>query len=258
MLTGHRDIDYKILNNLDDKTLVNFCLTSMQADEYCNDQTFWMNRIMVKFPYIPLEVLKEYKDDRSWSEYYIYLRKFKTPKDYKTGGRFDYLMILVEEGIPEEYHDTIIARVTRLGRVDMLKYLLSKGYRIQNINKKLTRAGSLDMIKFLIEMGADIRNNYQVLITQFLIYGWEYRSRNERLNIIKYLHDIGMNIHFDNEVVLRMATRYGHLDVVKYLVEQGANIHVNYDEPVRYAHKNGHMNVVNYLVSQGAADPRIY
>jgi len=41
MLTGNKDVDRKILNELEDKDLVNVCQTNKQANLLCNDQVFW-------------------------------------------------------------------------------------------------------------------------------------------------------------------------------------------------------------------------
>ncbi len=72
MLTGNKDVDRKILNELEDKDLVNLCQTNKKAHTLCNDQVFWMNRVFQKFGYVGGDVLRTNKGtDRSWSEYYI-------------------------------------------------------------------------------------------------------------------------------------------------------------------------------------------
>ena len=45
MLTGNKDVDRKILNELEDKDLVNACQINKKAHTLCNDQVFWMNRV---------------------------------------------------------------------------------------------------------------------------------------------------------------------------------------------------------------------
>jgi len=297
-LTGIKEVDYKILNELDDKSLVNFCSADKRADEYCNDQVFWMNRILTLFPYLDLDILRRYKGDRSWSEYYILdLRKVlnsRSPLDDKksiTDNRLDHIKILVEKGVPERDRYTFVHNAVIYDRVEILKYLLSKEFPIGNVNEHLRRAFAPDMIKYLVSLGADIHNNYQELLRNFNTFGL-YRPElfriGDLLKIIKYLHDIGEDIHYDNEFLLRTAVRlgefdavkylveheanihandevalliaanFGYLNIVKYLVEQGADIHFNRDAAVRHAHEKGRANIVNYLVSQGAADPRIY
>lgn len=82
MLTGNRNVDMMILNKLDDKDLVNACQLNRAADNICNDENFWFNRVLTKFPGIPLDVLEHYKANRTWSEYYIQdLRKINSNPD---------------------------------------------------------------------------------------------------------------------------------------------------------------------------------
>src|SRR3989338_7549375 len=76
--------------------------------------------------------------------------------------------------------------------------------------------------------------------------------KNGDLNTIKYLVSHGVDIRYDDDYVVRLASKYGHLEVVKYLVEQGADIRAYDDDSVGMASKNGHLEVVKYLVSQGA------
>jgi len=285
-LIGIKEVDHKILNNLDDKSLVNFCQTNKKADEYCNDQTFWMNRILTIFPYLDLDLLRKYKGDRSWSEYYIFdLRKMPDYKNAIANNRLDHIKILLEKGVPNEDKEDLIKYAVFGGRMSILKYLLSKGFVIRDLNYQLRNAGSLPMIKYLVSLGANIHNNYQVILRTMNRVGFYDR---DLIKIIKYLDDVGEDIHFDDEFPLRMAARHNRLDVVKYLIEHGANIHANnegalrsavsfenldivkylveqgadihadFDFPVRQAHLKGYTDIVNYLVSQGASDPRIY
>ena len=100
MLTGNRDIDMTILNQLKDYDLVNACQTNKAADEICNDQAFWMNRVLSRFN-VPIEILREYKGDRSWSDYYIYDLRLITPNsliESSENGRLDEMMIAINLG----------------------------------------------------------------------------------------------------------------------------------------------------------------
>ena len=58
LIGGDQNLVFKILNDLDDKSLVNYCKTNKKANKICNDQIFWMNRLLIKFPYIDLDLLK--------------------------------------------------------------------------------------------------------------------------------------------------------------------------------------------------------
>ena len=65
MTTGNRDVDITILNRLSDRDLVSACQTNKAYNAICNDQTFWANRIRLRFPEIPPEVLHKYRGDRT-------------------------------------------------------------------------------------------------------------------------------------------------------------------------------------------------
>jgi hypothetical protein len=53
MLTGNKDVDLKVMSNLDDENLFNLCISEPKSNyltRLCNDETFWRNRLMKKFP----------------------------------------------------------------------------------------------------------------------------------------------------------------------------------------------------------------
>src|SRR5579883_2904549 len=58
MLTGNRDTDYEILKKLDDYSLLQFCQTSTQAKNLCNNQQFWLNRLLAKYEdIVPIDII---------------------------------------------------------------------------------------------------------------------------------------------------------------------------------------------------------
>ena len=76
MLTGVKDLDFEILNQLDDKSLISFCSVNQEAQNLCNSQTFWQRRVIDKFgKYLSLDTMRIFKADRDWSDYYIELTK---------------------------------------------------------------------------------------------------------------------------------------------------------------------------------------
>jgi len=105
-MLGNKNADMKILNKLDDVDLVNFCKVNTEANKICRDQVFWMNRVFDRFGYVGGDVLKKYKKDRSWSEYYIHdLRRFKIFNDKnllrfigKRDGKIDMVTVAEHEG----------------------------------------------------------------------------------------------------------------------------------------------------------------
>ena len=64
--TGNKDVDFKIMENMDDKTLLNFCLTNKYISALCNYDPFWRRRFSDRIGY---GVLKP--TDMSWKKYYL-------------------------------------------------------------------------------------------------------------------------------------------------------------------------------------------
>lgn len=219
MLTGIKDLDYKILNELDDKSLVRFCETNKEANKYCDNQDYWRNRTFSRFSNVPPEILIEYKGERSWSDYYIFDLKRLNADDVEDleysliKGRLDYVIILLNKGM--KINDMIYYSVIS-GNLKLVKYLLNRG--IKQSPKAILEAiyrGDLNMIKLLIEYGADVNSG--------------------------------------NGAPLFRASKYGDLDVVKYLVEHGAN--VSLDLAATTAYHLGKEDIANYLISKGANVP---
>ena len=161
MLTGNKDVDMMILSKLNDVDLVNTCQVNKMANEVCNDQKFWLNRILSKFP-INLEVLTKYKGDRSWSDYYIDLRRItpETAQKYLFNGtiqkRLDHVIIALHEGdINKDTNSLIFASM--LGYLDMVKYLVEQGvdihadgpYGPDSPLKAATNNRHLDVVEYL-------------------------------------------------------------------------------------------------------------
>ena len=164
-LTGIKDIDFKILNNLDDSSLVKYCTTNKEANKVCNNQIFWMNRVLKTFPYINIETLRKNKGNRDWSEYYIDdLRKINTSNaDY-------YLM----KGSSE-------------GRMDIVIISINKGANIRAVDdyavRWASRNGHLEVVKYLVSLGVDIRANDNQAV--------QFASANGHLEVVKYLVSLG-------------------------------------------------------------------
>ena len=188
MLTGVKDLDFKILNKLPDQDLVSVCKTNKQANKLCDDQNFWLQRIMIKFPYLDIEVLKRYKRDRSWSQYYIEdLRSINKNnandklKESSEDGRLDQVIVAVNNGADIHADND-----------DSLRYASENGY--------------IQIVKYLVEQGADIhaRND------------WSLRSASENgyIQIVKYLIEQGADIHAENDDSLRWAS---YMDIWRWL-----------------------------------------
>ncbi len=223
MLTGNKDIDRKILNELEDEDLVNVCQTNKKAQSLCNDQVFWMNRVFLRFGYVGGEILRKHKGNRTWSEYYIKdLRKIKNHTTIKLlsgsqSGRLDHVIISLKNGANiHTLNDQALRSASYYGRIEVVKYLVGHGANIHAVDDGALRLasenGQIEVVKYLVELKPD-----------------------------------GANIHANNDNALRAASQNGRIEVVKYLVNLGANIHANNDDALRGARFFGHTEVVKYL-----------
>ena len=82
--TGIKDVDLKIMMELDDKDLISTCATNKELYRICNvDQSFWRNRYVKQYG----EEAAQYKPEgRSWKNHYmqtyIDLHKFANQIDF--------------------------------------------------------------------------------------------------------------------------------------------------------------------------------
>ncbi len=263
MLTGNKDVDRKILNNLEDEDLVNMCQVNKKIKFMCNDQVFWMNRVFLRFGYVGGNILRTNKDKywNSWSEYYIKdLRKINNTNAQKYlinesgNGRLDHVIISLKNGANIHGLDEYSLRVaSRCGHLDIVKYIVElKGANIYAQDDYALRWASLngyiEVVKYLMGLKPDGAN-----IHAKDDYALRWASLNGHIEVVKYLVELkpdGANIHALDDEALRYSSRYGYLDVVKYLVElkpDGANIHAQDDYALRWASSNGHIEVVKYI-----------
>ena len=82
--TGVKDLDLKILMDVDDETLLNACLTNKELYRICNvDQYFWRDRYIKKYGQHAAQFKPQ---EQSWKNHYLQslidLQTFKNPMDF--------------------------------------------------------------------------------------------------------------------------------------------------------------------------------
>lgn len=202
MLTGTKYLDYKILNDLNDKDLINYCSVNSQAKKICNDQDFWYNRIITKFPYLPLNIIDKYVNiyEGIWSEYYIDIRRALTnPNLYLTGGanngRFDWVIIALNNGADIHHmNDEALTRAVDRGDFEMVKYLVDHGADIHVRDDQslmvASENGYLDIVKYLIKNGVDVRTQNDIAV-QYAYRAWQEEEDQKYIDVINYLVSLG-------------------------------------------------------------------
>ena len=233
MLTGIRDLDYKILNELEDRDLVSICLSNKEASKLCNDQTFWLNRILTKFPNVPSEVFLKNKKGR-WSDYYIKdLRELNTLKLEPT-----YILNIGADN----------------GRDDWLIIGLNRGADIHEDNDYALRSASekgySDVVRLLLQAGADVHApDYGGPDASLRL-----TSSHGHPAVVKILLEAGADVHAVDDFALRLASRYGYLETVKMLLEAGADVHADDDYALEMASVNGYSEIIKILLEAGASN----
>ena len=244
MLTGNKDLNIKILNNLEDRDLVNFFLTNRYFYNLGKNKYLWMNRILDRFSCLGIDIIKKYKEEKTWKQYYVDL--VSVTMDEKQliinaqDGRLDKIIVGLELGIPRSELEGSVTMACLYGQLEVVRYL-SEHYNVNNNNSVVIASsnGYIEIVKYLVENGADIHifNNFALI--QSSRYGY--------IEIVKYLVENGADIYAANNFALRLASKEGHIEVVKYLVENGANIYAENQGALRWAQNQGHTEIVNYL-----------
>lgn len=62
----------------------------------------------------------------------------------------------------------------------------------------------------------------------------------------------GADVHYDDDLPLRVASYLGHLDLVKLLLEHGANVHAGRETALLSAVKNRDAEMAAFLLGKGA------
>jgi len=248
--TGIKDIDEKILLYLDDMDLAGIYMTNKETQLLSTSETFWLNRILDKFPYLNIEILKTHKKS-TWAEYYkndLSQIDVSNPdmllEEAINNGRLDIAMIAIHNGAQLEYNYQ--AGITPLGiaadrRKDhIVKYLLDLGADVHAGTDYPLRVasarGNIRIVRMLLKAGADVH----AVNEQSLFKAIEARSES----VVRELVAAGANVHIDNEKPFRLASRTGDLWLVKALVNDKTNIHVNKDEAIKYS---GSVDVYKFL-----------
>ena len=63
---GFEDLDYIIMNEMDDAQLLSYCLTDQRSVRLCSNEVFWKNRTLSRYSLLA----KFRKDDETWYEFY--------------------------------------------------------------------------------------------------------------------------------------------------------------------------------------------
>ena len=70
LLTGIRDVNLKILQDLNDEELFSFCIVNKEANKLCENEDFWRNRFLKRFGKLYTK-----DENRTWKNFYLTIVK---------------------------------------------------------------------------------------------------------------------------------------------------------------------------------------
>ena len=202
-LSQIKDVDLKILSELDDTDLLSFCKLNVEnkyVHKLCNDENFWRDRTLKKLGKL------EKNDNRSWKQL--------------------YLKIVYYNDKFNKNADKILATLSAKGMkdLDLINYFL--GIYLNEIGKYRLVFGFLyDAAKYLhidlVKYYLDIARKYFAgdKYTDILGHVAAGASESGDINILRFIMSKGFD---DWQYALYSAAEYGHIDIVKILLSLGA------------------------------------
>ena len=76
--------------------------------------------------------------------------------------------------------------------------------------------------------------------------------RENNIEVVKLLIDSDADIHTENNIAIKSASRLGYLEIVEFLLANGADFTANDNYALRYAVAGSHFEIVEALLNAGA------
>ena len=108
--------------------------------------------------------------------------------------------------------------------------------------------GKLEFVKYLLDVGADVHASDDTAL--------RWASEEGHTDVVKLLLDAGADVHAGDDGALWRASKNGHTDVVKFLLDAGADVHASDDTALRWASNRGHTKIVKILKDHIAKEKR--
>jgi hypothetical protein len=133
-LSKIKDVDKKILSELDDQSLLEFCKSNKYGNELCKDELFWKQRFINRFG------RADKNTDRSWKDFYLNVVFYM-----------------------DKYRNQALARISMKGirNIDIINFLLIRGYTANQGLIGASAGGHKDLVEYYVSRGAnDFINGY--------------------------------------------------------------------------------------------------
>lgn len=147
--------------------------------------------------------------------------------------------------------NTYLIAACTAGNVEIITYLVKEAGVNPNTNQygyspvsAAANASRKDIITLLENLGANLRENEHN--TLYLL------AKNDNLPMMKYLvEELKFDLHADEEIALRTASKNGHHEIVAYLVDNGADLSNIGSVALSLAVTNNHFDMAAKYVEAG-------
>ncbi len=166
--------------------------------------------------------------------------KYKNYVKKNTWKSYFYIITNYISKLKSEYKFKYLSKFKNKEGSPELEYL-SRNFYLGSKNKALKEAcehGHLPVVKYLLEMGADIhfKNDFCLFLA----------IKFKHISVVEFLIEKGSNIHLDS---LKQSIASGNLNLVKYLTNLGCIM--NDGDDVVLASEHGHLDILQYLIEIG-------
>ena len=137
-LTGNKDVDLLIFENLDDRSLFQYCeigKNSEYVQKLCNDESFWLRRLQKTFGNV------EKTENRKWKNLYLSLVYFTDKYENE------------KKEVRNSLYDNFVHELAIKNDFDVLNYFIRKGFKIWFTALLVAiRAQNPDMVKYFMSL----------------------------------------------------------------------------------------------------------
>ena len=201
-LTKIRDVDLKIMSELDDKSLLSFCQVSKYGNQLCKNETFWRNRLSHKYGE---EILSFKSPERTYRDFYLNIVYYtnKYPNNIfasaqvtlldgvKNVDLFNYFKSLLPENELPLLYTITFKYASQRGNRELINYLISEGVTNWEVGFLGAVKGSqLNLIQYFLnkvkESGKLDEYDYEDLITE----GIEISKKMNDNKVVEYLQSL--------------------------------------------------------------------
>lgn len=192
-LTKIRDVDLKILSELDDRDLLNYCRTHKYGNELCNNEDFWRNRVQIKFP--GAEKIKS--PNMNWKIFYLKIIYYSNK--YEGGNR-------------------AMLEAAKRNDIDMVQFFVMQGaFDFEGGLQLAAKKGNRKLVDFFIEQAKSKGREWGQWEWDF---GLRWSAYGGHIDLMKFFIAKGAD---DLDSAMNTAAMGGQKNAIDYLISQGVN-----------------------------------